>query len=396
MINYRKQLRKSRIKPQNPFHHAALMTPTQTAPRSIASLIGAVTVGAVLLVAPVMGQAQATEGIATPLRLRIVGGLAGGVQFPKHEMPFWQKTFPALTHGRATADIVAFDKSGIRSHEMLRLIQLGIVPFGTALMPSVLAVDPELTAMDLAGLNPDMASLKRSVAAYRPHVEQTLRERYGIELLAIYAYPAQVVFCNKPFAGLNDLTGRKVRVSSPMQADLLRPLGAVPVLSELSETTAKVRNGNVDCAITAASTGKVVGLTDVTSHISGTAITWGVSFFAANQSAWQALPGQVKSLLKQELPKLEQAIWADAEVMTTDALQCAIGASTCVAERRAALTWVPNSDSDKRQLRDILLSHVLPAWIARCGEHCVTVWNKRLAASTGITASATPGKLSPP
>jgi len=358
-------------------------------------MIGPVMLSVALLIAPELAPAQVTEGVATPLRLRIVGGLAGGVQFPKHEMPFWQKTFPALTQGRATADIVAFDKSGIRSHEMLRLIQLGIVPFGTALMPSVLAVDPELTAMDLAGLNPDMASLKRSVAAYRPHVEQALRERYGIELLAIYAYPAQVVFCNQRFSGLNDLAGRKVRVSSPIQADLLRPLGATPVLSELSEATAKVRSGNVDCAITAASTGRVVGLTDVTSHVSGTAITWGISFFAANQSAWQSLPGHIKALLKQELPKLELAIWADAEARTTEGLQCATGADSCAADQRSSLALVANSAADTRKVRDILQSNVLPAWVARCGEHCVPVWNKRLAASTGITATAAPVKLPP-
>lgn len=331
-------------------------------------------------------QLCAAEGVSTPLRLRIVGGLAGGVQFPKYEMPFWQKTFPALTEGAATADIVPFDKSGIRSHEMLRLIQLGIVPFGTALMPSVLAVDPELAAMDLAGLNPDMASLRKSVAAYRPHVERTLRERYGIELLAVYAYPAQLIFCNRSFSGLSDLAGRKIRVSSPIQADLLRPLGATPVVAELAETTAKVRGGNVDCAITAAATGRVVGLTDVTTHVSSAAITWGLSFFAANQSAWQALPGNVKTLLKKELPKLEQTIWDDAEQRTQVGLNCITGGDSCAADQRANLALIPLSATDRRHVREVLRTSVLPGWIARCGEACVPLWNKLLGPVTGLRA----------
>ena len=62
------------------------------------------------------------------------------------------------------------------------------------------AIDPELVAADLAGQSPDVASLRRSVAAYRPHMEALLRERYGIELLAVYTYPAQVTFCNRPLA----------------------------------------------------------------------------------------------------------------------------------------------------------------------------------------------------
>ena len=91
------------------------------------------------------------------------------------------------------------------------------------------------TAADLTGLNPDIQSLKRSVAAFRPHLERLLRERRGIELLALYTYPAQVVFCNKAFASLGDLAGRRVRVSSASQADLIEALGAKPVNTGFAE-----------------------------------------------------------------------------------------------------------------------------------------------------------------
>lgn len=61
-------------------------------------------------------------------------------------------------------------------------------------MSSFTAQYPEYTAPDLAGLNPDIATLRSTLAAFRPYLEKTLREQHGVEPLAIYVYPAQVVF----------------------------------------------------------------------------------------------------------------------------------------------------------------------------------------------------------
>ena len=150
---------------------------------------------------PATASAQANP----PQRLRIVGGLAGLNQYTRHEEPFWTTDLPKLTVGHLHAEIVPFDRAGIRGQEMLQLMQLGVVPFGTALVSQSAVAEPLLAVPDLAGLNPDIASLRRTVAAFRPQLEKTLRERHGIELLAIYTYPAQVLFCKKSFDGLGDL-----------------------------------------------------------------------------------------------------------------------------------------------------------------------------------------------
>jgi hypothetical protein len=103
-----------------------------------------------------------------PQHLRIVGGLAGVNQYTRHEEPFWTTELPRLARGKLSAEIVPFDRAGIRGQEMLRLIQLGVVPFGTALLSVSSAQEPELSAPDLAGLNPDIATLRRVTTAFRP------------------------------------------------------------------------------------------------------------------------------------------------------------------------------------------------------------------------------------
>ena len=89
-----------------------------------------------------------------------------------HEEPFWTRELARLSGGKFDADIVPFDRAGVPAGDMLRLIQLGVVPFGTTQMSSLSAPFPQYTAADLAGLNPDMASLKKNVAAFRPYLEK--------------------------------------------------------------------------------------------------------------------------------------------------------------------------------------------------------------------------------
>lgn len=326
------------------------------------------------------------------MQLRIVGGLAGLTQYTQFEEPFWTQELPRLTQGQLRADIVPFNKAGLRTHEALRLIQLGVVPFGTVLLSGVLTTDPELAALDLAGLNPDMTSLRRSLAAFRAHLEKTMRERHGIEVLAIYTYPPQITFCTKPFKGLSDLSGRRVRISNPTQADLLRPFGAIALQVEFSELMTNVRNGNVDCAITGGMTGNTIGLHTVTSHLHTGATTWGVSVFGANIAAWHALPAPVRDKLRTALRSLEASVWDDAEQQMRAGVACNTGQGNCQGGKAGQMTEVRTTEADEQKLREAFRTSVLPAWLQRCGEACVPVWNRLMAPAVSIRAMSQPHK----
>ena len=71
---------------------------------------------------------------AAALKLQIVGGLAGLTQYQEYEQPFWTRELARLSGGRYGADIVPFDRAGVPGAEMLRLMELGVVPFGTMLL----------------------------------------------------------------------------------------------------------------------------------------------------------------------------------------------------------------------------------------------------------------------
>jgi TRAP-type C4-dicarboxylate transport system substrate-binding protein len=336
--------------------------------------------------APPPPAASAAAVTRPSINLRIVGGLAGVNQYTRHEEPFWTRELPRLSGGRLNAEIVSFDRAGIRGQDMLRLLQLGVVPFGTALISQASGQDPLLGAPDLAGLNPDIRALRRHLAAFRPLLERSLRERHGIELLAIYVYPAQMLFCNRPLSELADVKGRRVRTSSPTQSDWVEALGGLPVTTPFADIVSNVRGGNIDCAITGSMSGNTIGLHEVTSHLHTMPINWGLSIFGANAAAWQALPVDMRALLRQELPRLEQAIWLESDQETGEGIACNIGAEACLGGRRGRMTEVRETPADGQRRRDIFERTVLARWVQRCGTSCVNAWNESIGPASGFTA----------
>lgn len=359
--------------------------PARRAARALGRGSAALCVGLALLVAGTAA-AHGASPAAAPLRLRVVGGLAGVNQYTRHEEPFWAQRLAVISGGRYSAEIVPFDRAGLRAAEMLSLVQAGAVPFGTSLLSQVAAKDAELSAPDLTGLNPDIAALRRTVAAFRPHLQTTLRERHGTELLAVYVYPAQVVFCNKAWSGLDGLKGRRVRTSSATQSDWVEALGATPVVTPFAEIMASLRAGHIDCAVTGTMSGNTIGLDGLTTHLNPMALNWGLSMFVANRAAWTALPADLQALLRRELAQLERQIWEEAERETRDGIACNIGDPRCEGGRRGRMTLVEPDAQDEPRRRELLARTVLPRWVKRCGPGCADVWNRTLAPVTGVSA----------
>lgn len=338
--------------------------------------VGSKTSGAIALAAGLC--AAAAHAVVPAHQFRVVGGLAGVNQYTQWEEPFWTRELPRISGGRFKAEIVPFDRAGVPGEDMLRLLQLGVVPMATVLLSGLTAQYPEYTAPDLAGLNPDMASARASVAAFRPFLEKNLSEQHGVRLLAVYAYPAQVVFCKKAFSALTELAGRRVRVSSAGQADFMEALGARPVQLPFARIVAQIESDSIDCAITGTLSGHGLGLHQVTSHLHTMPLNWGLALFGANQGAREALPAELRQLLASELPKLEAAIWTQAESDTRRGMACNIGQAACTAGRKGAMALVPVTPQDERRRQEIFTNTVLPRWLQRCGQRCADVWSQTL------------------
>lgn len=338
-----------------------------------------------IVAALICGSARAQVAPAE-FKISVVGGLAGVSQYTNYEQPFWTNRIPELTNGRLSAEIQPSDQSGIRGQEMLRLLQLGVIQYGTVLLPLASVNDPILAAPDLTGLEPDLDTLRRAIAGFRPFLTEMLADTYGIEVLALYVYPAQVLFCRDAFQSLRDLKGRRIRTANFTQDIFVEALGAVPFQVPFAQIVEVMKARTADCAITGTMSGNSIGLHELTSYISPAALSWGVSVFAANKSAWRTIPPDLQDIVRANLQKLEREIWDAAQRDTDEGIVCNTGQASCVNGKRGKMIEVPFSEADRGLLRQIVEGRIVPSWIANCGDTCIDLWNRTIGPIVNIPA----------
>ena len=321
------------------------------------------------------------------IHLKVVGGLGQTVQFKKFEEPFWDKELADASHGEVTAEVTPWDQFGIKGPELLQMTRLGAIGISTVSLSQIASEDPEAAAIDLAGLNPDIPSLRRSIKAYLPTLQDIYRSRYGLELLAIWSYPAQVLFCNRPISGLADLKGVKVRVASAMHGDFIEGLGGVGVTIPYDELMDGLRKHVADCAITGAMSGYRLGLYQATTNVDATTVSWGPYVLLANHAAWQRFDPKLRDFLTAHLEALGDRLWNAADRETQEGLSCLTGGA-CSAGPPADMTLVPTSAEDRALVRKSLLDTVAPRWSERCGTDCVANWNATVGRIFDLTVTA--------
>jgi TRAP-type C4-dicarboxylate transport system substrate-binding protein len=321
------------------------------------------------------------------LHLKVVGGLGATVQFRNYEEPFWSKQLAERSGGKITAEVTPWDQFGIKGPELLQFTRLGAIVISTVSLSQIASEDPEAAAVDLAGLNPDIPALRRSINAYLPTLREIYRARYGLELLAIWTYPAQVIFCNGPVASLADLKGVKVRVASGMHADFVEGLGGVGITIPFDGLMDGLKKHVADCAITGAMSGYRLGLYNATTHIDPTTVSWGPYVLFANRTAWQRFDPAVRDFLTAQIAELGDRLWDAADRETQEGIACLTGGA-CSAGPAAHMTLSPTSEEDHKLVRKSLLDVVSPRWAQRCGAECVANWNRTVGREFNLTVAA--------
>ncbi|HEV2185580.1 MAG TPA: TRAP transporter substrate-binding protein [Stellaceae bacterium] len=322
------------------------------------------------------------------IHLKVVGGLGQTIQFKNYEEPFWSKQLAERSSGHITAEVTPWDQFGIKGAELLQFTRLGAIMLSTVSLSQIASEDPEAAAVDLAGLNPDIPTLQRSIKAYLPTLRDVYRERYGLELLAVWSYPAQVIFCNKSIGSLADLKGVKVRVASAMHSDFVEGLGGVGVTVPFDGLMDGLRKHVADCAITGAMSGYRVGLQNVTTHLDATTVSWGPYVLFANRAAWDRLDPKVRDFLTAQIDELSGKLWQAAAQETDEGVACLTGHGTCNSGTPANMKLVPTTDDDRKLVRLSFTKVVAPRWSDRCGSACVSNWNETIGRQFDITVAS--------
>ncbi|WP_426955301.1 TRAP transporter substrate-binding protein [Muricoccus radiodurans] len=307
-------------------------------------------------------------------------------QYTRVDQPILRDRLRERSGGRIEVQLSTHAERNLSGTELIRLNRSGQADIAASTLTTLSGDVPVLDMVDLAGLAPDIGTAKRIAEAMLPAVNRDL-ERFGVRMMVIYPFPAQVVWCRQPFASLSDLRGRKVRTFGNSLVDFFTALGAQPVSIGFPEVYSALERGVVDCAITGTGSGVAARWPEVTTHVSNLAVSWALAGYMVNLNWWNRLDPAVRAVVEQTLKEVSDAQWELGAAATRDGLDCAVGnAAACRIHTLATrpVTEVTPTAADQAALREIFERTVLPGFVRRCGARCGETYNQVIAPIAGV------------
>ena len=307
-------------------------------------------------------------------------------QYAKLDAVYFQELIPQRSNGRIEVRGRTWSEIGLTGYEIIRLTRGGVIDIGNSPLAYIAQDVPLFDAADLPGLNPTVEQARRVFNALVPIANEELK-RFNTRIIGSNPYPAQIVFCRHPLAGLADLKGRRVRTFGNALQSLVAAVGGIPVSIAYAETYTALERGVVDCAITGSSSGNAAHWHEVTTHQYTMPLGWAVSGYYANLEWWNKLPPDARTFLAATWRELEDRQWQFGGVeLTQDGIDCNSGRPECKIGKRAKrpMVEVRPTESDRVRLREILTEVVIPNWVKQCGPRCGEIYNSVIAPLSGI------------
>ncbi|MBS7812587.1 TRAP transporter substrate-binding protein [Roseococcus pinisoli] len=288
--------------------------------------------------------------------------------------------------GRIQVTLASHAERNLAGNEIVRLVRAGQAEIGAGTLSTLSGDVPILDGVDLSGLAPDIGLARQIADAMTPVANRDL-ERFGVRIMAMYPFPAQVLFCRQPFARLSDLRGRRIRTFGNSLVDFYTALGAQPTSIGFPEVYSALERGVVDCAITGSGSGVSARWPEVSTHISDLPVSWAVAAYIVNLNWFNRLEPPVRALIEATFREIGDRQWELGAAATRDGIDCAIGRQeNCRIHALATrpMTEVVANDADKAETRRIFEQVVLPGFVRRCGARCGEIYNQTIAPISGI------------
>jgi len=307
-------------------------------------------------------------------------------QYTRVDQPILRDLVRERSGGRIEVTLSTHAERNLAGNEIVRLVRSGQVDIGAGTLSTLSGDVPILDGIDLAGLAPDIANARR-IADDMMAVANRDLERFNTRLVAVYPFPAQVLFCRAPFTTLADLRGRRIRTFGNSLVDFFTAIGSQPTSIGFPEVYSALERGVVDCAITGSGSGAAARWPEVSTHISNLPLSWAVAGYMVNLQWWNRLAPEVRAFLEATMKQVSDEQWALGLAATRDGIDCNIGRTElCRIHNVAArpMTEVVATDADRALVRQVFEQTVLPGWVRRCGARCGEVYNQVIAPIAGI------------
>jgi len=323
---------------------------------------------------------------ADETKIRVLGWYGNQPQSQEVERPFWTE-ISKRTDGSFSTTFRTIDELGLKGFESLRTLQSGAFDILAFQISFVGGEAPILMGADLPGAAFDFDQLQKNLDAYRPILEKELDERFKAKLLSVWSFPFQILYCKGDVDSLDELKGKKVRVSGTYTAKLVEDLGAAGVTLAGPEVYQGLMQGVVDCAITGSQYGNSNDWFEVSNTLSPIPLGGaGVVLHVATKSFWDKLSPEKQISLESEMKRLEKDLWSIGRKGHQDGINCNTGQEPCEG-KAGKMKLVEPTEEDKKKVQDFLVESIVPLWAQDCSKFnksCDVDWMNTIGAAAGI------------
>jgi TRAP-type transport system periplasmic protein len=292
------------------------------------------------------------------------------------EQPFFEN-FAERTGIDAAMDYKPMDVTGIKDTEQLRILKSGLFDIVSLRLSQVSRDEPTILGLDLVGLNPDYATGRVTVAAFKSEVDKRLQEKFKTKLLGVWPFGPQVLFCDPEISQLADLKGKKVRVYDQNLANFVSSVGGTPVPIGFADVQQSLARGVVDCAITGPSSANSAGWPEVTNYMLPVAFQLALNGYGINLDAWNSLSPEDQVKMEAGFNALVEEIWDYSETLFNDAVRCNVGEEPCETGKKYDLKLVSITDKDRDIIANAVENISFPTWAKVCDKvnaSCSASW----------------------
>ena len=304
------------------------------------------------------------------------------------ERPFFESLAKAIG-AKTQVNYNPYDVLGLQQGDALRSLRAGTFDVMTVQIGMAARDDPFFDGIDLVGVAPTMADMRKVADAYRAALDQRLQQRFNSKVMTLWPYGAQVIYCGTPLKSLDDLKGQKIRVHSQSLGALAQHFGAIPVTLQFAEVYPALQRGVVNCAVTSPTSGNTGKWPEVTSHILPLSLGGGMHGHFMNLDHWKKFSPEQQARLQAEFKKMEDRLWSVAADGNTDAMNCNLGKEPCnKPHTKYSMRAVDLAPADLQKFRAAVTKEILPLYKKTCvavDPKCADTWNATVGKATGYS-----------
>jgi TRAP-type C4-dicarboxylate transport system substrate-binding protein len=308
------------------------------------------------------------------------------------EDAFWNKTIPEASGGSYTINAKPLTELGLTGHGMMRDLSVGAFDFAHGVFLYVSADSPVIDGGDLAGVVPDLASMRQAMDAYLPVLNEEFAAKYDSTILMLYAWPRSYMYCNLPAdtpdqIGLDVLKNLKIRSYGASLADLIGALEAQPVPVAFGDVPQALQRGVIDCGVTGVASAYDAKWYQVATHEVRIPVGYTASFLAVNNEVWNGLKPEEQEFFRTQAAALEEIMWTATAAEDERGMTCnTTGPCATEVGGMKAVTLTPEAAAE---LKTRVQEGVLKSFAARCdavSPGCAARWSETIGAALGYDA----------